>query len=98
MFALSLSKEGGSDNNSRAIEVYLTLTTSDCVEFDDVHTLAVLLTDSNRFDEAVCVVFTGIKLFPAQKSAFLEIGQIIVGVTGDRRLRGRLEQANGDQE
>ena len=98
MFALSLSKEGGSDNDSRAIEFYRTLTTSDHVEFDDVHNLAVLLTDSNRFDEAVCVVFTGIKLFPAQKSAFLEIGQIIVGLTGDRGLRARLEQANRGQE
>ena len=97
MYALSLAKEGGSDNDIGAIESYRTLAASDCVEFDDVYNLAVLLTDGARFDEAVSVVFTGIELFSAQKSAFLEIGQAIVRATGDRRLRRRLQQVDRGQ-
>ena len=98
MYALSLAKEGGSGNISAAIEHYRTLATSDCVEFDDLHNFTVLLADSNRFDEAVSVVFKGIELFPDQKSAFLEIGHAIVRDTGDRQLRRRLEQINRGQE
>ena len=98
MYALSLAKEGGSENVTAAIEHYRTLANSDCVEFDDVYNLAVLLKDGNQFDEAVSVVFAGIEQFPGQKRAFLEIGHALVRETGDRELRRRLEQMNRGRE
>ena len=98
MYALSLAKEGGSGHPSRAIEYYQSLVTSSYVEATDFRNLAVLLADDRRFDEATCVVFSGIEMFPSQSSAFLEIGHTIVAATGDRRLRRRLGDLNRGEQ
>ena len=71
MYALSLAQIGGSANCARAIGYYRQLVTSNRGDFDDLHTLAVLLTNVDQFEEAVRIIFSGIESFPSQMSAFL---------------------------
>ena len=44
-------------------------------------------------DGASFAILEGIKTFPNKTSYFSEIGQKIVGVTGNRELRQRIEAA-----
>ena len=97
MCALALANEGGIENHRKAIEYYRSLAESVSVEFNDLFNLATLLTDVGEMEEAVSVIFTGIDLFPTHERAFLDIGQTIVGITGDMQLRKRLEEFNRGQ-
>ena len=93
MRALALANVGGSENKLKAIECYRSLSTGERAQFNDVRNLVVLLTEVERFDEALCTLFSGIELFPERRKAFLDIGQTIVGITGDKQLRVRLDCA-----
>ena len=97
MCALALANEGGIENQRKSIEYYHSLAESASVEVYDLFNLASLLTDVGEMEEAVSAIFIGIDLFPAHKRAFLDIGQTVVGITGDRQLRKRLEEFNRGQ-
>lgn len=92
MCALALANQGGIGNQRKAIEHYRSLAESGSGEFNDWFNLATLLTNVEEMEEAVSALFTGIDLFPEHKRAFLDIGQFIVAITGDRELRKRLEE------
>ncbi|MXZ01839.1 hypothetical protein F4Y93_14795 [Candidatus Poribacteria bacterium] len=96
MCALALASIGGSNNKLAAIGLYRELTNASSTELRDYRNLAVLLTETDNTDEAVCVLFNGIELFPHSHMVFIEIGQTIVTTTGDRGLRTRLEQVIKD--
>ena len=97
MYALALANQGGIRNQRKAVEHYRSLAESVSVVFNDLFNLATLLTDMEEMEEAVSALFTGIDLFPEHKGAFLDIGRAIVGITGDRQLRERLEGYNRGQ-
>ena len=94
MCALALGNLGGSTDKLGAIKFYRSLIDSHSVEVSDFKNLAVLLIEIEKTEEAVCVLFSGMALFPANSMMFMELGQTIVSATGNRDLRIRLEQAS----
>ena len=97
MCALALANIAGTANKLKALEYYRALATSGEAEFNDARNLVVLLIDVERMEEAVHALFSGMRRFPANKNALLDIGQIIVSATGDRQLRKRLEKESRRQ-
>ena len=90
--ALALSSIGEPAYKRHAREIYGSLSESQWAEYTDYVNLALLLIDDGQMDHAQGVVFDGIELFPKQTSEFLRVGRMIVGKTGDRVLRLRIDR------
>lgn len=93
MLALALANSGELADREKAIKHYRSLAKSEMVDFTDFGSLAELLLDSGCVTEAGEAILEGIKLFPEKNTYFLDIGNSIVGTTGNKELRLRIEAA-----
>ena len=91
MLAFTLANSDEPLDKDAAIGYYRSLAGSESAEFSDIGNLAILLADSGCMDDAAKTVFQGIQMFPEKSSYFLEIGQRVVGATGNRELRMQIE-------
>lgn len=93
MLALALANSDEPQGKERAIEHYQSLVESDAVIFTDIGNLAILHMNVGRTDDASSIILEGIKSFPEKTNYFSEIGQKIVGATGNRKLRLQIEES-----
>ncbi|MEZ5489046.1 MAG: metallophosphoesterase [Gammaproteobacteria bacterium] len=90
MLALSLSQSPDNVEKTRAVEIYNRLVEGEAANAADYAHLASLLIDKIDYEAAKVALFDGIKKFPENERAYLQIGQAIVEATGDRKLRDEL--------
>ena len=93
MLTLVLANSDDPTDKKKAIKHYQSLVEAETADFVDIGNLAQLLMEIECMDEASKVILNGIKVFPDKKSYFSEIGQKIVGVTGNKDLRRQIETA-----
>ena len=93
MLALSLAHSEQTDDREAAAQLYKELAAGTTAESGDIASLATLLCEAGRFDEAKAAVIDGIGRFPKQADRFAETGQAIVAATGDKDFRKRMEAA-----
>lgn len=97
MLALALANSGEQADREKAIKHYRSLSKSEMVDFTDFGNLAGLLMHSGFMNEAGNAIIDGIKRFPQKSQYFSEIGQSIVGTSGNKNLRLRIEAAIREQ-
>ena len=93
MMARSLASSDEITDDEAAIELYRSITDTEFAEHSDAGNLSILLAKSGNYDEARKMVLKGIDQFPSRKEYFFEIGQMIVGETGDKEFRQQIETA-----
>lgn len=92
MLAFALAHSTEDSDRSEAVRVYENLVRDGVAEAQDCSNLTSLLIDMNRLDEAKIVVLQSIAASSREALEPLrEVGQRIVGQTGDREFRERLE-------
>ena len=97
MMALALANSDELSNRSEALRLYGALAECELAEFSDIGNLAILFMSIDCAKDAGDTVLKGIQMFPEKATYFEEIGQRVVGATGDRELRLRIEGALGGQ-
>ena len=97
MLALCQSNSDETANRSKAKRIYESLLASEHAEASDFANTALLLLAEKDFDYAARLVIDGINSFPESKRLFRDIGNQIVGASGDREFRRRLEEMTRGQ-
>jgi predicted MPP superfamily phosphohydrolase len=94
MLAFALAHSSEADDRNEAVSEYEALVREGLAEAQDCSILAALLLDMDRIDEAKSTVLQSIAASSGGALEPLrEIGQRIVGRTGDREFRKRVEAA-----
>jgi hypothetical protein len=94
MLAMGLAHSDEPAEKATATALYRSLTAGASADATDAGNLATLLLDAGSVNEAKATVLGGIERFPPDRvEYFLQIGQTIVEVTGDRTFRKQLEVA-----
>jgi tetratricopeptide (TPR) repeat protein len=94
VLALALARSAKVSDKNEAIREYETLIRDNLANVQDRGILATLLLDLDRPDEAKAAVLQAIVASPREALVYLgDIGQRIVGQTGDREFRKKLEAA-----
>ena len=90
ILAQCLARSTEESDKARAVELYSAVVESEQADPGDWGALATLMTELKSFDEAKTVIRDGIRRFPDQSQAFVEIGMRLVEASGDRDFRDSL--------
>jgi predicted phosphodiesterase len=90
MLAFSLGRSTERLDREQAVSIYRELTLSTEAKADDIAALATLLSELGDHNGAKAEILGGIERFPDSADGFAAIGQTIVGATGDRDFREKL--------
>ena len=90
ILAQCLARSTEESDKARAVELYSEVVESEQADPGDWGALATLMTELKSFDEAKTVIRDGIRRFPDQSQAFVEIGMRLVEASGDRDFRDSL--------
>ena len=90
ILAQCLARSTEESDKARAVELYSEVVESEQADSGDWGALATLMTELKSFDEAKTVIRDGIRRFPDQSQAFVEIGMRLVEASGDRDFRDSL--------
>lgn len=94
MLALALTNGTERADKEVAVSLYQQLSESDVLDPTDFGNLAMLLVEIGRPEDAQNCILRGISACPKPATAYLaEIGQRVVGATGDREFRTQMEVA-----
>ena len=97
MLALCLTQSTEHADCNRAIGLYRELTSLADGKAEDWASLAILLTDNGKHDQAKETVINAINAFPQSINGYVEIGMKIVEATGDLDFREWLSSSKNNR-